>query len=122
MFGQLILNIYVSLGVPQQEAGNPTVATVIFIAASLTAAGVFDNVAQLAGAGIAVPVTGFANSVTSMAMEFRREGLVTEQGQDVRPGRLDHRFRRGDRFCCGVDIGINLRKPARGAGIANSYS
>ena len=33
MFGQLILNIYVSLGVPQQEAGNPTVATVIFIAA-----------------------------------------------------------------------------------------
>ncbi len=79
-FGQLILNIYISLGVPQQEAGNPAVATVIFIAASFTAAGVFDNLAQFAGAGIAVPVTGFANSVTSMAMEFRREGLVTGTG------------------------------------------
>lgn len=79
-FGQFILNIYISLGVPQQEAGNPTVATVIFIAAVLTAAGVFDDIARIAGAGIAVPVTGFANSVTSMAIEFSREGLVTGTG------------------------------------------
>lgn len=78
--GQVILNTYVMLGVPVKDAGNPTVATVIFIAALLTGFGVFDRIALVAGAGIMVPVTGFANSVTSMAIEFRREGLVLGTG------------------------------------------
>ncbi|NMB35563.1 MAG: stage V sporulation protein AC [Firmicutes bacterium] len=80
LLGQLILNLYIGWGVPVEEAGNPTVATIIFIAALLTGFGVFDNIAQFAGAGLAVPVTGFANSVASMAIEFRREGLVLGTG------------------------------------------
>ncbi|MGI6309056.1 MAG: stage V sporulation protein AC [Dethiobacteria bacterium] len=80
LLGQFILNLYIFLGVPLQQAGNPTVATVIFIAAVLTGLGVFDNIANLAGAGTAVPVTGFANSVTSMAIEFKREGWVLGTG------------------------------------------
>ncbi len=80
IFGQLILNIFIGLGVPVKEAGNPTVATVIFLAAMLTGFGVFDKIAQVAGAGIVVLVTGFSNSVTSMAIEFRREGLVLGTG------------------------------------------
>ncbi|MEW5922068.1 MAG: stage V sporulation protein AC [Bacillota bacterium] len=83
LLGQFILNIYISLGVPVEQAGNPTVATVIFLAALLTGFGVFDNIARLAGAGLAVPVTGFANSVTSMAIEFRREGLVLGTGSKM---------------------------------------
>jgi stage V sporulation protein AC len=78
--GQAILNIYIALGVSEQQAGNPTVATVILIAAIMTGFGVFDDIARVAGAGIAVPVTGFANSVTSMAIEFRREGLILGTG------------------------------------------
>lgn len=80
LLGQLILETFVALGVPEQEAGNPTVATIIFFAALLTGFGVFDNLARYGGAGLAVPVTGFANSVTSMAIEFRREGLVLGTG------------------------------------------
>jgi stage V sporulation protein AC len=76
VLGQFILNLYISLGIPEKEAGNPTVVTIIFIAALLTGLGVFDNISRIAGAGLAIPVTGFANSVTSMAIEFRREGLV----------------------------------------------
>lgn len=81
--GQAILNLFVTLGVPENQAGNPTVATVIFIAAVMTGLGVFDDIARVAGAGIAVPVTGFANSVTSMAVEFRREGLVLGTGSKM---------------------------------------
>lgn len=83
LFGQLILDLFISLGVPEEQAGNPTVATVIFIAAVLTGLGVFDKIARIAGAGLAVPVTGFANSVTSMAIEFKREGLVLGTGSKM---------------------------------------
>ncbi len=76
LLGQLVLELFLSLGMPQQQAGNPTVAIFIFAAALLTGLGVFDSIAQVAGAGVAIPVTGFANSVTAMAIEFRREGLV----------------------------------------------
>jgi stage V sporulation protein AC len=76
LLGQLIMDLYIFLGMPKDQAGNPTVVTIIFLAALLTGLGVFDNISRIAGAGLAVPVTGFANSVTSMAIEFRREGLV----------------------------------------------
>lgn len=83
LFGQIILNIYIGLGISKEKAGNPTVATVIFIAAVLTGLGVFDKIAKIAGAGLAVPVTGFANSITSMAIEFKREGLVLGTGSKM---------------------------------------
>jgi stage V sporulation protein AC len=75
--------MFISFGVPKEQAGNPTVATIILIAALLTGFGVFDDIARVAGAGIAIPVTGFANSVTSMAIEFRREGLVLGTGSKM---------------------------------------
>ncbi len=57
-------------------AGNPTVAVLIIISVLLTGFGVYDQIAQWAGAGTAVPVTGFANSVVSAAIEHRSEGYV----------------------------------------------
>lgn len=60
----------------KQNAGNPTVATLILLATLLTGFGVYDRIGQFAGAGALVPVTGFANSMTSAAMEHRSEGLV----------------------------------------------
>ncbi|MCI1856971.1 MAG: stage V sporulation protein AC [Sporolactobacillus sp.] len=60
----------------KQAAGNPTVATMILIAALLTGFGVYDKIARYAGAGTIVPVTGFANSITSAALEHRNEGIV----------------------------------------------
>ncbi|WP_129727051.1 MULTISPECIES: stage V sporulation protein AC [Bacillaceae] len=59
-----------------KEAGNPTVATLVILSALLTGLGIYDKLGQYAGAGSAVPVTGFANSMTSAAMEHRSEGIV----------------------------------------------
>lgn len=49
---------------------------IIMIAIFLTAFGVFDNIARFAGAGTIVPITGFANSIASCAIEFKKEGLI----------------------------------------------
>lgn len=48
----------------------------IFIAILLTGIGVFDDIAKIAGAGTIIPITGFANSVASPAIEYKREGIV----------------------------------------------
>ncbi|WP_028306356.1 stage V sporulation protein AC [Desulfitibacter alkalitolerans] len=64
-------------------AGNPTVATLIIIAVLLTGLGVYDHIAQWAGAGTAVPVTGFANALASAAIEHRSEGFVLGVGGNM---------------------------------------
>lgn len=68
---------------PAREAGNPTVAVMILLAVLLTSLGVYDKIAQWAGAGSAVPVTGFANSMCSAAIEHRSEGLVLGVGANM---------------------------------------
>ncbi len=80
ILGQLIGELYISLGFDPEKAGDPTVATLIFVASVLTGLGIYDKFAQFAGAGTAVPVTGFANSIVSSAMEFKSEGLVLGVG------------------------------------------
>ncbi len=77
LIGQVIQNLYFQFGFSTQEAASATVSTVIFAASLLTGLGVFDKIARFAGAGTAVPVTGFANSLTAAALEFKKEGLVT---------------------------------------------
>ena len=57
--------------------------TVIFITALLTGLGIFDNIAKYAGAGTLVPVTGFANSVVSPAIDTKAEGLVLGVGAKI---------------------------------------
>ena len=75
--GQGIQNFYISVfHFSEKDAGNPTVATLILISALLTGFGLYDKLGQFAGAGSAVPVTGFANSMTSAAMEYKSEGIV----------------------------------------------
>ena len=54
-----------------------TAIVMVFLGASLTGLGVYDNIGTWAGAGSIVPITGFANSIVSPAMEFKREGFVT---------------------------------------------
>lgn len=48
----------------------------IFLGAFLTGIGVYDRIGKYAGGGSIVPITGFANSVVSPAMEFKSEGFV----------------------------------------------
>ena len=79
-FGQVLLRCYMLWGMSISEARTAVSVSLIFIAAVLTALGVFDKIGKFTGAGTLVPITGFANSMVSPAMEFRSEGLITGLG------------------------------------------
>ncbi|MTI94841.1 MAG: stage V sporulation protein AC [Firmicutes bacterium] len=84
VLGQFIQNIYINyFNFSPDRAGDPTITTMIFLGGLLTALGVFDRIARFAGAGTAVPVTGFANSMVSAALEFKREGYVLGVGSKM---------------------------------------
>ena len=74
---QAILNGYGAAGLDQDTAAAATSITLVFIGALLTGLKVYDNLAKFAGAGTLVPITGFANSVVSPALEFKSEGVIT---------------------------------------------
>ncbi|BDG80530.1 stage V sporulation protein AC [Bacillus halotolerans] len=77
MIGQGLQNFYIHFfDFNEKTAGNPTAATLILLSALLTGFGIYDRIGQFAGAGSAVPVTGFANSMASAALEYKSEGLV----------------------------------------------
>lgn len=67
----------------QVSAANPTVASLIIISVLLTGLGVYDRIAQWAGGGTVVPVTGFANTLASAAIEHRSEGFVLGVGGNM---------------------------------------
>ncbi len=77
MFGQWLKGFYLSLNLSDALASTSVSITLIAIAAILTAAHVFDRIARFAGAGTLVPITGFANSVVSPAIEYKTEGYIT---------------------------------------------
>ena len=60
--------------------GGSATISLIFLSALLTTLGLYDNIAKYAGAGTLVPITGFANSMVSPALEFKAEGFVTGLG------------------------------------------
>lgn len=64
------------LGLKGDELASYVSMVMIFIGAFLTAIGVYDRIGKFAGGGSIVPITGFANSVVSPAMEFKTEGYV----------------------------------------------
>lgn len=76
LFGQLMNGLFQSLEMNEEQVKLATPSTVIIITAILTGIGVYDKIARHAGAGAFVPISGFANSVVSPALEFQHEGLV----------------------------------------------
>ena len=72
--------MFMLLGLDLKDARTCVSISLIFISAALTACGVYDNIAKYAGAGTLVPITGFANSMVSPALEFKSEGFVTGLG------------------------------------------
>ena len=73
---QLVLNGWGALGRSDDLSATATSITMVFLGALLTGLGIYDRIAKVAGAGTIVPITGFANSVVSPAMEFKTEGFV----------------------------------------------
>lgn len=84
LIGQGIQGIFIHyFDFTEKTAGNPTVAVLVFCSVLLTGLGLYDRIAQWAGAGTAVPVTGFANSIASAAIEHRSEGFVLGVGGNM---------------------------------------
>jgi stage V sporulation protein AC len=84
VIGQLIQWFFINyFDFNEKNAGDPTVAVLILISVLLTGFGVFDHIAQWAGAGTAIPVTGFANTMASAAIEHRTEGYVLGVGGNM---------------------------------------
>lgn len=81
--GQVVLTIAQNFERTKDEAAAVTLAAMILLGTILTALGVYDEIAEKAGAGVAVPITGFANTVTSAAMDFRREGFLLGMGSKM---------------------------------------
>lgn len=82
--GQAISFFYIYFfNFTEQTAGNPTVATMVFLSMLLTGFGIYDRLGQFGGAGSAVPVTGFGNAVISAAIEHRTEGFVLGVGGNM---------------------------------------
>ncbi len=74
--GQFVMNTFLALGVTEDDVGLYVASIMVFLGAFLTGIGVYDSMGKYAGAGTIVPITGFANSIVSPAMEFKREGYV----------------------------------------------
>ena len=67
----------------EENAKALTVMFMVFIGVLLTAFNVYDEIGNIAGAGTIVPITGFANSITSPAMEYKSEGFILGVGAQI---------------------------------------
>lgn len=81
--GQGLNDLFEFLGITGLHAKTLTSVTLIFLGILFTALHLYDKLAKIAGAGTLVPITGFANSMASPAMEFRSEGFILGIGSKM---------------------------------------
>lgn len=80
IIGQFVINYFKAKGLDKETVSSLTSIVMIFLGAFLTGLNVYDEIGRFAGAGSIVPISGFANSVASPAMEFKSEGLILGMG------------------------------------------
>lgn len=79
--GQVLIYVYGSvLGFSEDIVPTCVSITLVFLSVLATGLNVYDNIARVAGAGTLVPITGFANAMSSAALEFKTEGLILGVG------------------------------------------
>lgn len=77
LIGQILIWIYENyLGMEEKHAQTLMIVTLILLASLLTGFGVYDKIGQIGGAGTIIPITGFSNSMTSAALEYKSEGII----------------------------------------------
>ncbi len=81
--GQLLLEGYSALGLEKDAAAAWTSITLVSLSALLTGFGIYEQLAKHAGAGTLVPITGFANAISSSAIESKSEGFVLGVGAKI---------------------------------------
>lgn len=83
IIGQFILMFFTNQGYTKDISASLTTVILIFLGAFLTAINVYNKLGKIAGAGSIVPITGFANSIVSPAMEYKSEGYVMGVGSKM---------------------------------------
>ena len=84
ILSELLLRGYMMwFSLPRKEAGVVVILTLIVIASILTAFGVFDQCVSKLKSALIIPITGFAHSMTSAALEYRKEGMVLGIGANI---------------------------------------
>lgn len=84
ILGQFLVELYIKIGdISYNGATSYMMVTLIFVACLFTAIGFFDNWVMKAGAGLFVPITGFAHATTSSAIDYKHEGLVFGIGSNI---------------------------------------
>ena len=84
VIGQLLVEFYsYYLHLSSNDAAVFMMVTLIFFASLLTALGIFDKWVKFARCGLIIPITGFAHSMTSAAIEYKKEGFVTGLGANM---------------------------------------
>ncbi len=83
VIGQCILTLLRKWGLDDESAGTFTSIILIFLGALLTGLDIYPKIAKFAGAGTIVPITGFANSVVSPALEAKTEGMILGVGAKI---------------------------------------
>ena len=76
-------NMLMDKGIGEEDAAVFVTITLVALAQILTGLGVFDVIAKFAGAGVIVPITGFANSMVAPALEYKKEGPVLGVGPKI---------------------------------------
>lgn len=81
--GQFLNNMYIGLGATKDIASLYTTISLVFISALTTGLNIYGRLTKFAGAGTIVPITGFANSIASCAIEYKKEGQVFGIGSQI---------------------------------------
>ena len=79
----IIFQILTSYNIGDKEANVWTIIILIFLASLFTGLGFFDNWVAKVRCGLIIPITGFAHSVTSSALDYKKDGLITGLGANV---------------------------------------
>lgn len=81
--GQFITNCCYTFGLSMEQSSNYTSVILVIAASILTGLGLYSKLGNFAGAGSIVPITGFSNSVTAPAIEFKKEGFILGLGAKI---------------------------------------
>lgn len=83
LMAELLKFVFLKYGIEDELSGNLVTITFIFLGVFLTGVGVYEKLGKYAGAGSIVPISGFANSVASPAIEYKKEGLISGVGAKI---------------------------------------
>ena len=83
LFGELIIEVFCSYGISRVDASTYMIVIFIFLGSLCTALGFFDKLVSIFKCGLLIPITGFAHSMTSAILDYKKEGPISGFGSNM---------------------------------------